>query len=454
MGPALVAPAVGLVLAALVLVGFMALAPDQAYAADPVKTGYVVVRFGQYDSVVHPFTFTTAISSYRALQLAGLDPAGATSAWGLLLCGIQGQGQPTNAGDDCDNGTYFWATSYWSGTQWEAYMVGVDQPVITQDGHIDGFSWVDWTLPLPSPEPPHGPGAVAAHKGLEYLRPLQSETTGGYGTANDNVEATFAVAANRYDLRAWRRNANAPSLFAALIGAGRLANLHAGGAGKYATGLAAGDGCWPATARSIASYYDPATGKFDNNPMWQAWAIIGTRALSQPVLNAAVNALKAMQNDNGGWPWSAGGSSDTNATAVAIQALLTAGESPTSTVVADGLNYLDSAQNSSDGGFPYDPVSPFGTDSDSNSTAYVLQAILAAGEDPTAGRWKKGSNTPISFLLNRQLVSGAFEWQAGTGANPLATMQAVVALMGRPFPYTAATPGDCPATFLPVTAKQ
>ncbi|MGQ9767809.1 MAG: hypothetical protein ACUVSS_10905, partial [Anaerolineae bacterium] len=63
-------------------------------------------------------------------------------------------------------------------------------------------------------------------------------------------------------------------------------------------------------------------------------------------------------------------------------------------------------------------------------------------------------NTPISFLLSRQLLDGAFEWQAGRGANALATMQAVVALLGRPFPYAAGTPDPCPAAFLPITAKQ
>ncbi|MGQ9786808.1 MAG: hypothetical protein ACUVSJ_10145, partial [Anaerolineae bacterium] len=236
---ALTAPVVGLVLAALVLVAFAALAPNQVNAADPEKIGYVVVRFRDGDNIVRPFTFTTPISSFVALQRAGLNPEGVTTNWGLFLCAIDGQGKVKNDGTDCDNGTYFWATSYWDGSQWQDYLVGVGDSVISQAGHIDGYSWVNWTAPPPSPKPPHGPGAVAAYKGLEYLRPLQSATTGGYGTPNDNVEATFAVAANRYDLREWRRSANAPSLFGALIGSGGLANLHAGGAGKYATAVTA-----------------------------------------------------------------------------------------------------------------------------------------------------------------------------------------------------------------------
>ena len=453
---ALMAPVVGLVLAAAVLVGFMALAPHEALAqqpedigADAIVSATVVVQFTDGSVAVRRISSTTPISRVGALRLAGFvveNDVESSPPSPDIVCRIDGDGCPASNCWGC--GANNWWQGLWNAGAWDAFFGGWPPPPLA-DGDIVGFhNGAVWQQPdMP------GPAYRAAYHGLEYLRPLQSETTGGYGTPNDNVEATCAVAANRNDLRAWRRNATAPSLFAALIGAGRLANQHAGGAGKYATAVAAGDSCWPANARSLASYYNPATGKYDNNPIWQAWAILGTRALSQPVPAAAVNALKNMQNGNGGWPWLASGNSDTNATAVAIQALIAAGESPASTAVANGLNYLDGAQNS-DGGFPYDPASTTDTDSDSNSTAYVLQAILAAGEDPTAGRWKEGSNTPISFLLSRQLSNGAFEWQAGMGANPLATMQAIVSLLGRPFPYATATPGTCPATFLPVTAKQ
>jgi hypothetical protein len=445
----LIAPAIGLGLVMLLLLGVMALVPDRADAADPVKTGYVVVRSGQYDSMVRVFTFTQAISSYRALELTGLNPLAANSSWGMMLCGIDGVGKANSTGDACDNGTYYWATSYWSGGKWESYLVGVGDAVITQSGHIDGYSWVDWTV-WPSPEPPHGPGAVAAYNGLEYLRPLQDPDDGGYGTDNDAVEMVYATTANRYETREWRRSEDAPSLFAALLAAGQLANQHVGGAGKLATALAAADGCVPQTVSSIASYYDSSTGLYNENAGWQAWAIIGLRALSQTIPAKAVEALEELQNADGGWPFGAWSTtSDTNGTAVAVQALIAAGEDSASTTVVEALDYLEDAQNT-DGGFPYEA----GDASDTDSTAYVTQAIQAAGGNPTADPWETDErNTPVSYMIGLQLASGAFEWQTGSGVNQLATMQAVPALLNRPVPWAAAALPPCAELFMPVTVK-
>ena len=448
----LLAPALGLGLLLAVWLTLAALLPGPAHASDPVKTGYVVVRFGAHDAMVRAFTFTTPISSYVALQRAGVNPVAANTAWGLFLCGIEGVGRVNTAGDNCDNGDFFWSTWYWDGaqSQWASYMVGVGDGVITQDGHIDGYVWTDqW----PAPEPPYGPGAVAAYKGLEWLRPLQDANTGGYGTPNDTLETLLAVVANHYDADAWRRGADKPSLLSAGIGAGAISQ-RADGAGKLATALAAARGCQPLTARDIMSYYDEATGRFDPNAGYHAWAMIGLRALSQTIPAPAVSALKTMQKSDGGWAYGAwSNTSDTNGTALAIQALIAAGEPPTSTAVVRGLNYLKGAQNA-DGGFPWDPQSQWGTASDTNSTAYVVQAIVATGEDPTAGRWKVGDNHPVKYLVNMQLANGAFEWQPGQGANQLATRQAIPALLYRPFPFAQAVLSKCNGAFLPVIAKQ
>lgn len=47
--------------------------------------------------------------------------------------------------------------------------------------------------------------------------------------------------------------------------------------------------------------------------------------------------------------------------------------------------------------------------SDTNSTAYVFQALRAAGEDPVGPSWRKGANNPVTFMLARQLLDGSFE---------------------------------------------
>ena len=87
---------------------------------------------------------------------------------------------------------------------------------------------------------------------------------------------------------------------------------------------------------------------------------------------------------------------------MAIQARIAAGETIAPPAAANGLACLLSVQNT-DGGFPYDPA--FDPDSDTNSTAYVVQAILAAREDPAAGRWKTAASDPIEYLLSMQVLA-------------------------------------------------
>ncbi|MCL4863122.1 MAG: hypothetical protein KJZ93_27200, partial [Caldilineaceae bacterium] len=127
-----------------------------------------------------------------------------------------------------------------------------------------------------------------------------------------------------------------------------------------------------------------------------------------------------------------------------------AGEPISYATVVDALAYLDSAPNE-DGGFPYAP----GPDapSDANSTAYVVQALIAAGEDPLGARWTVSATTPISYLLTLQLPNGSFEWQPGAGANQLATQQVIPALLGRAHPALSAPLQACPALYLPQVAN-
>jgi hypothetical protein len=413
-------------------------------AQDTVSTAYVVVRFADNDVIVRAITFTTPISSYRALELAGLNPVGANTAWGLMLCGINGVGKALPDGSGCDNGTRYWSTLYWSNSAWVGYLVGAGDTVISQDGHIDGFSWSDpgWVAIDPPPAPP----LTSASNALDWLR-MQQQADGSFGSPGSTAEALIAVGANRIDATTWRHS---PSLLANVLANGvALANGGfdaAAGAGKLAIALAANEGCWPIDAMQPVDHYSSTTGKFGVNPGAHAWAMMGTVALSQAVPASATQYLKSAQLSNGGWEWGEGWGDDTNSTALAIQALVAAGEPVTSTAIVSGLNYLDSAQND-DGGFPYSPTSMYGTDSDTNSTAYVVQALLAA-ESLTDTRWITYAGgitptSPITFLLTMQLPDGSFEWQRGFGANRLATQQAIPALLHRPFPVKVAELDAC-----------
>ena len=139
--------------------------------------------------------------------------------------------------------------------------------------------------------------------------------------------------------------------------------------------------------------------------------------------DGAIAVLLGQQDAEGGWGFMAGEASDTNTTALCVQALVPAGEA---SAVESGLAYLRSIQNE-DGGWPYQNPSDFGTDSDTNSTALVVQALIAAGED--LEEW----SDPQDWLASMQLDNGAFAYQeAFPDANLLATIAVIPALEGAP----------------------
>jgi hypothetical protein len=181
-------------------------------------------------------------------------------------------------------------------------------------------------------------------------------------------------------------------------------------------------------------YYSETLGAYSADAGFNAWGILGAAALGEEIAADAVTTLIDQQDASGGWEWQAGFGADSNTTAVAIQALIAAGQPVSATAIVDALAFLKTAQVAS-GGFVYDPRTPdYGADA--NSTAYVIQALLAAGEEPNGAAWAVDGLTPVRFLLGLQLADGSFEWQPNTGSNLMATAQAVPALLGQPYPVT------------------
>jgi|GEM_PF-1040909 len=188
----------------------------------------------------------------------------------------------------------------------------------------------------------------------------------------------------------------------------------------------------------------------------QGLAILGLEAHGVVAPQAAVDWLVTQQCDNttpgagGGWTAYRADVSeacpapdsnlftgpDTNSTALAVQALSANGTMPTE----DPISFLEAAQGD-DGGFPF--VS--GGVVDPNSTALVIQALLAAGEDIHAPDWATDDGDPMTSLVAWQLTTGA---DAGALASPFsggaadlyATRQAIWGLAEAPFPLQA-TPG-------------
>jgi hypothetical protein len=159
--------------------------------------------------------------------------------------------------------------------------------------------------------------------------------------------------------------------------------------------------------------------------------------------------LRAQRCADGGWSAyrSAGtpcSAEDTNSTALAVQGLRAE-----RVKVAGAAAWLASAQQAS-GGWTYyddptdDPADPF-DGADPNSTAVVIQALLALGQDPGHGAYARSGGTAFTALASFQIKActskdrGALSFTRGGPANGLATQQAVPALVGRTFPLGPVT---------------
>jgi len=207
----------------------------------------------------------------------------------------------------------------------------------------------------------------------------------------------------------------------------------------------------------IKAAYDADSGSYGSSIFDQALVLLALANAGQAVPEGAVDYLLAYQTTDGAWNFmgdTAALSGDTNTTALAIQALASAGRKDDT---GRALDYLRRIQND-DGGWPYQNPSAYGTETDANSTALVLQAIYAVGQTP--GDWYSGGTDPLGALMALQNASGSFSYQASfPGDNILATVQAIpvaagATLAGVPRVPTASVLGTAPTpTLLPVSGE-
>ncbi len=186
------------------------------------------------------------------------------------------------------------------------------------------------------------------------------------------------------------------------------------------------------------------TGVYDH-----ALSIMALTAAGESIPQSAFDALNETQIKDGSWAFDGQnvvGAGDTNTTAVVIQALMAAdkGQDP---MIEKALAYLKTAQ-AENGGFAYQPAAQLVPDG--NSTALVVQAIIAIGQDPASADWTNAAGVLATF----QNPSGAFYYQEQQpDDNLFATLQAIPAIAGQALPIIAkssenATPEATPAAFL------
>lgn len=311
------------------------------------------------------------------------------------------------------------------------------------------------------------PAIAGSPEALDWLRAHQG-TDGGFAGDFDNtsslgatMEAVFAITAGGEDPVTWVQDGNTPISFLEAQAGSALA-MPGDNAKLILAVVAAGqnprDFGNVDLVASLESTLDDGGlygGVETGNLFAQSLSILALKATGRSIPASAVDWLVGVQLEDGSWSWNGDttpGTGDSNSTALAVQALVAAGGQDVA--ISKALDYLRGIQNE-DGGFPYQKPSDYGTDTDANSTAYVIQALIAAGNDPDSDGWAMAENSPMSALIALQLESGAFAWQVAlSGDNFLATAQAVPAIEGKAFLSVtglvdvgeAAAPAELPTT--------
>jgi prenyltransferase beta subunit len=146
------------------------------------------------------------------------------------------------------------------------------------------------------------------------------------------------------------------------------------------------------------------------------FAIVALAPVQEPAAQAAIQRaadwLIAQQDEDGGWSWGVKGDrTEADMAGAAIQALRAAGR-PGTDAEQKALHYLHDMQ-SPDGGFPEFPGE---TESNVASTAWAVQGIWAAGEDPEEWVTESG-NDPLSYMASLQQPDGHIRWKANHDLN-------------------------------------
>ena len=175
--------------------------------------------------------------------------------------------------------------------------------------------------------------------------------------------------------------------------------------------------------------YQRSGGNIGDAVNSNAFGMLAYRAAGVAVPSGAVQWHKSAQNSDGGWGNNPGGASNPDMTGASIMALRAAGAGASDPSIRAALDYLHSIQNT-DGGFSFQPGK-----SDASSTAWCVQGIVAAGQDPAGAEWSRNGNTPYGFVASMQASDGHFYWMEGADKNPVwTTAYALCALARKPFP--------------------
>ncbi|HEV2528372.1 MAG TPA: hypothetical protein VGT61_07995 [Thermomicrobiales bacterium] len=172
------------------------------------------------------------------------------------------------------------------------------------------------------------------------------------------------------------------------------------------------------------------TGYFD-----AAYVTLAAAALESERTSEFSDALLAGQLEDGSWAYSPGaavGDGDSNTTALALQAIVATGNAEDPAIEA-GLAYLATVR-AENGGYGYAAVTDVPTVADANSTALVIQALIATSTPVDDAGFQADTEALAAF----QLESGQFAYLLDDPTDNLfATVQAIPAAAGLPLPVAA-----------------
>jgi len=299
------------------------------------------------------------------------------------------------------------------------------------------------------------PQSAAATHAIAWLHTLQSADGTVAGSASRTEDTVFGLVANGQAVTnlATAGKTTIDSLRSHIADEEKTAG-NIGGLimAVSAAGLTPTDFAGRNLLQDLACTYDPSTGAYNAQLFNDALAVLSLPAGSAPA--KAVAFLRDRQQSDGGWEFSPTWGSDTNTTAIVVLAL-TSANGMTTVVKERALAYFRLHQKAS-GGFEYStPFAPPG-DSDPNSDAAVIQALLATGEDPAGTTWSVAGKNAISDLLTFQFENGGLGFSrpgssATAAPDALSTTQALVSLASKYLPVTR-TEGAMPSTCPPVAA--
>jgi hypothetical protein len=186
----------------------------------------------------------------------------------------------------------------------------------------------------------------------------------------------------------------------------------------------------------IEAGLDAETGFYGRGVFDHALCLLALAATGTDLPDEAITVLDSTRTPEGGWAFdgtATEGAADSNTTALVVQALVALGQAD-SPLVADAMAYLLTAVDGTSGA-TFQPGAGF--PADSSSTAMVMQAVIAVGDDPASDAW---GNLPAA-LATYQNASGAFHYSPDDPSdNIFATVQVIPALAGMTMPVTLGAP--------------